>query len=398
MIVPPVDRRLMPWGTPRALLVAAVLFAGACREPATVTAWQRFPEPTDFGFTEFPGGMVLDPTGHPNVIWDDGYGSAFIEAWDGGNWRLVGGGQIAAPEQVVAMGIQVDRSGRPTALLANSYPPDVYHPYVEQWTEGAWVTIGGGAIPADHEVGIAIAFDRDDQPVVLLAKTLDPCCLLHDYRVVRWDGSSWQSFGNALNPVPGQHPNPAGLVLDDEGFPVVALWENDGTHDNAYVVRWDGTQWQLVGGAINPRAGEDVQVGGPYWRAGQSVVVDRSGNPIVLVQSRPPSAHGYVMRWNGSAWQMLRGPLVSATWTASYATAIVLDQSGAPVLAASIENAAIVSRWNERDWQQLGTAVNSDVEKLCYPAFLGVDLENAPLVLFLENGPNGYTHVSRLRP
>lgn len=192
------------------------------------------------------------------------------------------------------------------------------------------------------------------------------------------------------------------IQVDASGRPVVAFteWVN-GTpvggvtpfEQQVFVKRWNGSQWTLLGGKLNS---------GNNDTAGRvRLALDASGNPVVAWTERNKTSladEAHVKRWTGTAWQDLGGALNSLIVTAfdadAYTGGIVVDGSGAPVLAL----AALVApsqfntelrRWNGSAWLRLGSALLS-----AYPYDLVVDpADGQPGVLWKD--PVGSLYVAK---
>jgi len=183
------------------------------------------------------------------------------------------------------------------------------------------------------------------------------------------------------------------IQVDASGRPVVAFTERvNGTpvggvtpfEQQVFVKRWNGSQWTVLGGKLNS---------GNNDTAGRvRLALDASGNPVVAWTERNKTSladEAHVKRWTGTVWQDLGGPLNALIVTAfdadAYTGGIVVDGSGAPVLAL----AALVApqqfntelrRWNGSAWLRLGDALLS-----AYPYDLTIDpADGQPGVLWKD--------------
>ena len=118
------------------------------------------------------------------------------------------------------------------------------------------------------------------------------------------------------------------LVLDSSGKPVVAWTESDGTSYNIYVKRWDGTAWQQVGATFLD-ANPDQNAREP------AIALDSSGKPVVAwTETDGTSNNIYVKRWDGTAWQQVGATFLDAnTNQNAFSPSMALDSSGKPVVA-----------------------------------------------------------------
>ena len=162
--------------------------------------------------------------------------------------------------------------------------------------------------------------------------------------VKRWNGSNWISIGNGfLDANVNRDAFDPSLKLDSSGNPVVAWSESDATSYNAYVKRWNGTAWVLVGnGFLDVNTNRDALT--------PSLKLDSRGNPVVAwVELDGVSNSLYAKRWNGTAWVAVGpGPLDVSLNQNTFYPSLALDSSGNPVVA-----------WSEYD----GTSYNIYVKR-----------------------------------
>ncbi len=107
--------------------------------------------------------------------------------------------------------------------------------------------------------------------------------------IVRWDGNVWQIVAS-----PQPEPSEYFTLEDVDGSPTeswavgwLAQEYFEGYIYRALTLRWDGTQWERVGGFADGTFLFGVNVVGPgeAWAVG-----DHYGRPIIL-------------RWDGTAWR-----------------------------------------------------------------------------------------------
>jgi len=374
------------------LSFALALVAAGCGG-SSAPSWSRFHgtnEPVGYA----PAGLAVNATDWPIVMLGGGEPEEdFVQRWTGSDWQPLDARGVA-PVSISGVALALDRAGRPVVLVQGYVLPTPIEPgrelgvYVIRWTGDAWEIVGGGTIDGDSGAAIALALDSEDRPLALVGTRHPGSQSFDDYRIVRWDGSSWQQLGSAPNPVPGSQLVPEFIAVDPAGFPVVELLENDGAQVNAYVVRWDGGTWKLVGGAIRPAAGFDVMRAPTPLNS--HLVLDSSGAPTVAFQTRfqAPEASlgdGYVFRWTGNAWQMLGGPFPPGP-PGSGVVALAVDRTDLPVIAVQDGSRGHLFRWVNGSWGAVGSEVDSGVDQSCDLLGMTIDSRNLPVVMFWQAG------------
>jgi hypothetical protein len=113
--------------------------------------------------------------------------------------------------------------------------------------------------------------------------------------VKRWTGTNWIYLGQYLNGSSAANSNASNptLALDSSGNPVVAWSEFDGTVQNIYVQRFNGSSWVNVGTSLSGSSAASSYAFNP------TLALDSSGNPVVAWQE---NGNIYVKRWTGSSW------------------------------------------------------------------------------------------------
>ncbi|MDW8392384.1 MAG: hypothetical protein RMK84_19895, partial [Oscillochloridaceae bacterium] len=168
-----------------------------------------------------------------------------------------------------------------------------------------------------------------------------------DY-VARWNGSAWSALG-------GSGGNSA---ITGQVFALAASGGNlyvGGSFTNAagipqadYVARWDGTNWNALGG------GADGALNGPVLALAVSGANVYAGGTFTDAAGNPTA--DYVARWNGMWWNLggtfdgaLSGPVNALAVSGSnvYAGGNFTDAAGIP-------QADYVARWDGTNWNALG--------------------------------------------
>ncbi|WP_415788692.1 hypothetical protein, partial [Deinococcus saxicola] len=246
--------------------------------------------------------LALDAQGTPIMVWNENYGDndvVVFRAYQHGNWtdwfpRYLGDDlpYAARTRSVVA------QDGEPVFAWGES----LRNPYgsrlsVRRWDGGkkTWTRS-----PAFNQISVfsrtpALALNGAGQPVVAW---LQGEVLESNVFVKRWNGTAWEGLGGSLNRTPDRYLASTRLKLDAQGQPTVAWLEDLNGKDALYASRWDGQQWQALGGPVSAN-----------YAAAPALALDRAGQPILAwVEKRAGAAQEgtgqvHLARWTGGRWQ-----------------------------------------------------------------------------------------------
>ncbi len=329
--------------------------------------------------------LALDASGKPIVAFhavNRLQTDVYVQRWTGSTWQAVGGAINAVVAQhAYQPALALDGTGEPVVALYESDASFHWNVYVQQWMGSEWHPLGGAvnAVPGRDTSAPVLALDGSGKPVIAFSESDGN----HSYVYVRqWTGSTWQSVGGPVNAMPAGDTSAPVLALDGSGKPVIAFYEFDGNHNNVYVRHWTGSDWQAVGGAINAVIGRDTFQ--------PALAVDASGKPIVAFQEYDTRWNIYVEQWTGTAWQAVGGAINGVMGRDTFQPALAVDASGKPVVAFVESDGShrnvYVQRWNGRDWQSAGTALNAVRGQDAYPpAALVLNGNGKPAVSFIES-------------
>jgi hypothetical protein len=170
------------------------------------------------------------------------------------------------------------------------------------------------------------------------------------------------------------------LALDTSGTPYVAFRSYDGAVNGykATVMRYNGTAWEVVGT--------------PGFSAGgtqdPSLALDGAGTPYVAYTDQAYGQKATVMRYNGTAWEPVGAPGFSTSVVGG--TSLALDAAGTPYVAYSdftYGQKATVMRYNGSEWQPVGAPGFST--SYAIKQSLALDSLGTPYVAF-QDVDNGY--------
>lgn len=200
----------------------------------------------------------------------------------------------------------------------------------------------------------------------------------------------WEALGLPLNArIAESSAATPSVTVDDSCRPLVAFHESDAdVRRDVFVYRFDGTDWQPLGGALDASNDDDISTSGvriatfndhPYVAWTEN---DSNGDPGV-----------FVFRWDASSWQQVGNvPVVGRLSTGSLGFEI--DASGRPIVAwyarlATGEKLHIyVARHEAGVWTQLGQALIDDSTSSlgALAPTVAIDDQNRPLVAWQESG------------
>jgi hypothetical protein len=334
--------------------------------------------------------LVLDSSGNPAVAWRESDGTSdniYVKRWNGSGWTLVGNGflDVNTNRDVFDPSLVLDSSGNPAVAWEESDSTS-NNLYVKRWNGTAWVLVGAGPLDVNLNQDAflpSLALDPGGNPVVAWAETDGTSSNVY---VKRWNGTAWDLVGNGfLDANANRNASDPSLVLDSGGNPAVAWSESDGTSSNVYVKRWNGSGWTSVGDDF-------LDVNTDRDAFDPSLVLDSSGNPVVAWdESDANSYNAYVKRWNGTAWVLVGdGFLDVNTNRDASVPSLKLDLRGNPVVAwdesDGTSNNIYVKRWNGTVWVAVGSgpldvSLNQSAR---YPS-LALDASGNPAVAWRES-------------
>lgn len=147
------------------------------------------------------------------------------------------------------------------------------------------------------------------------------------------------------------------IAFTRAGLPVVASLDYDGVTPSSrvYVRAWDGSAWNLLGGPL--QANTDFPYAHAVWVA---LAVDARDRPIVAFDEGDANSglafHLHVFRWESGVWSPLGGPLSQTTGlTFPGGVQLAMGQDGNPFVAWSegTDNSGMmiaVQHWSGSSW------------------------------------------------
>ncbi|MBI3193158.1 MAG: T9SS type A sorting domain-containing protein [Ignavibacteriae bacterium] len=162
-------------------------------------------------------------------------------------------------------------------------------------------------------------------------------------RIARWDGTQWDSLGGGVNFIVWA------LAKIGTDLYVGGQFTSAGGITVNGIAKWDGSSWSALGsgvaGAVYALAvnGTDLYVGGSFTTAG--------GIP----------ANG-IAKWDGTNWSALGSGMDMAVFTLAFGGGTLY--AGGPFTNAGGTSVNYIARWNGTNWSALGTGVSGWVQTL----------------------------------
>lgn len=253
-------------------------------------------------------------------IWAGAVGSSSgaVARFTDPGWSLVGTGvtlsNAAAQPSHPRLAV---RAGDPILLwIEESYPagnsqPPVDTLQVRGWNGGAWTVWADSSTPVvSNPPALAVG-----PTGAIVAAWTEPDM---DVRVARVGPLGLELIDVSAGSVYSASPT---VSSDLDGNPVVALWDGPSLRAKT----WTGTEWRQIGA--------DLTVS--YHGGSPVMAIGADGLPVVAWTDGvyPSPRQLFVAKFDGSQWQQLGGPLNADPTHDVYAVALALDRHGAPVLA-----------------------------------------------------------------
>lgn len=161
--------------------------------------------------------------------------------------------------------------------------------------------------------------------------------------VARWDGAQWNAMGGGVYMSAGGG-DVAAIAVSGSDVYVGGWFDRAGTLTASNIARWDGAAWHALGIGVNSDVkaiavdGNNVYVGGAFTTAGGITV-------------------NHIARWDGSQWHAM------GSGTSGTVNAIAVQGQnvyiGGQFIYASNQVANLIARWDGSSWQPLGNGLGS---------------------------------------
>ncbi|WP_255217411.1 Ig-like domain-containing protein [Myxococcus sp. AM010] len=213
--------------------------------------------------------------------------------------------------------------------------------------------------------------------------------------VTRWTGDSWEQLGYNLKTSTSDYSiHTPTLQVSAAGVPFVAWQEDMGAEFNNYihVAQWTGERWSRLGGE------QGILPEQPHaWDF--SMRLTKQGHPVIAVDMDLEATEGgqvHIYQWSQEQWQRIGSPLKGESESSTSAPFLALDEHDSPVVAFGHEDGEgkiFAWRWNNNEWERLGTTLNSYNEHNSgKPIALALDSSNQPIISWTGYRPPLYEH------
>ncbi|WP_407737405.1 Ig-like domain-containing protein [Hyalangium sp.] len=288
------------------------------------------PDPLRLGGNPDPVDQVIqiDSSGVPLVAWihyDLNYANIHVSRWHSNQWHPVGSPIVPVVSSnnypPAFPSFRLDKTDTPLISWVQEGVDSFLYLNIVKWTGQDWGLLGDpqriyGILPFNifsQNAKTSLAIDRSGAPVIAwpnraqASSPPEP----HGILVRRWNGSQWESLGQAITARPENYdhfPRDPYLLLDASGRLTLAWSESDGTTYNVHVYRWNESfsEWEPMGTLLSANPGSSPATN-------PKLDMDGAGNMFVTWEESNPNTGAYeqhLRRWNGTAWESIGTPII----------------------------------------------------------------------------------------
>jgi hypothetical protein len=348
--------------------------------------------PVEFVFSEplLPESLQAAPT---RVRDGNGFSVAHqaVLVEDGTVLRLVPAAVLRPPVTLnveLAQRNMTDRAGNPLDVtrVAGSF----------EWTFSYWPFARVGARMSELSIdwqSLALELRSQARPVVAFMER-ERFDIKAELGVARWSGEAWERLAPPREAeARSREPILPQLEVAWQGGLVLAWLERDNSTEWIHVSRYGGTSWTRLGAPHDTQSViTDFQM-----------ALDPQGHPVLVYRERDVDLR--VVRWTGTAWEFLGGPLSGNPRVATLARypAIAVDFNRVVVAWSEThpeETRAQVFVMEFRDgaWSRMGRLLSGTAQGSAER--VAVALADEPVVAWVERSEDfadGFVFASRWR-
>ncbi|RKH63469.1 Ig-like domain-containing protein [Corallococcus llansteffanensis] len=316
--------------------------------------WGTAQGATATGGTVQLGSYDFDSRGTLFGGWHITEGSArrlFVRKWEQGAWHPLGEtlSGPAADSYIEESALGVDTNEVPIIVWSEADTLGIFQLHASQWSGTQWESVGDPSSPSDvltHKQ--SPSFFRTSTGKLALTwrewkgTSASTCISTFDEPRRGWQ----RPFKCIATPTPdAREKNQAVLRFTQSDSPMMA-WVTLGSLWTFHISQLVGQDWVEIESDITT----DTQ--GPYI----SMSVDPTGNPVVAwIQSDGNAYSLYVNRWNGTQWESLGGQLDAIAGKTSVVDhSLTADDTGAPIVAwteqGTLSGKIHLRRWHDNTW------------------------------------------------
>jgi Bacterial Ig-like domain len=354
---------------------------------------------TDSSKDAYSPSIAMDSSGNSIIAWNEFDGTSlniFVKKWNGSSWTPLGTILDNDPSRYAYNPvIALDSSGNPIVTWYE-FDGTSSNIYAKKLNESTWTSLG---TVLDNDVSKnaskpSIRIDSSDNPIVTWSESDGTSGNIY---VKKWNGSSWTLLGTILDTDPSKNASNPSVAIDSGGNPIVTWNESDGSANNIFVKKWNGSSWTSLGAILDNEPTSNALV--------PSIAIDSSDNPIVTwSEFGGTSENIYVKKWNGSTWTSLGTILDIDPNKPAYEPAIAIDAGGNPIVTWSesdgTSNNSYVKKWNGSTWTPLGAILDTDPSKDALFPSIAIDSSSNPIVTYQELDGTSYNiyvkHLNRI--
>ncbi|MBZ4377048.1 Ig-like domain-containing protein [Corallococcus interemptor] len=273
----------------------------------TGTSWEVIGTPLSSGrpVNAYQGTLQVDAGGSPTLAWfenpDVNDIQWFVRRWNGQAFEPVGAALTPVSQTTYVPDWRFAQGAHSSLTLATHEVGTGWNRiYVRQWRDGAWGQLGAAIELRVNSVVDSFFMDVDGQgyPFVVLREQIGG---VPSNTAMRWTGTAWQDIGSTLS------GRSTALSFDAGNAPLVATLDTLTGKPRTLLQKWTGSAWEPWGGALEALPGVDSTTV-------TSVKLDTQGRPVVVLHGSVGtdanrSGKGQVRRWNGTQWEALGGIL-----------------------------------------------------------------------------------------
>jgi hypothetical protein len=297
---------------------------------------------------------------------------AIAAHWDGNQWTRVPVPQTAKISRLYGVTV-LSPTDAWAVGTAGEYETESRWTYILHWDGRAWQRIPSPN--GNHDVNdlLAVAAVAPDDVWAGGYGNTERCSSCREALLLHWDGREWTRVNSPALPVSTDGLGDSTI----EGFAVISkddIWVVGGTADDDFrplAIHWNGVEWKRatlphVRGLLH---GVAAVAPGNVWAVGNASQGERGTDALTI-------------HWDGSAWNIVPNPGVSANAMFSgttYWLTSVAARSANEVWAAGSSwyprgaHQMYIMRWDGREWRR----VVSPVQEL---GSTGAILEGAAVV------------------
>lgn len=255
-----------------------------------------------------------------------------IAIWDGAQWTSPGGGMNGTVRALIVYNGDLIAAGNFTEAGG------VAAPTIARWDGAAWHPMGSGASGNPNSMVFDLELYDGDLYAAGRFSHMDG---VPASGVARWDGSGWHGLQGGVGVVNGLNVASAMTV---QGGTLVVGGAFSTVNGNAVpadgVARWDGSSWTGLNDAYNVISIEGLGVYNDELIAGGSFV--QAGTNVL----------DFIVRWNGTGWEELGGGTNDHCTTFGIYNGDLIV--GGWFTNAGGVSSLRIARWNGISWSSLG--------------------------------------------